>query len=116
MKSAPTTWLWLALIALQPLWFGVLAPWRPPGAALSALVMTLPLLLPAPWVLGGRMRGLVVGGLLLLGYFCVAVMELWAHPAPGVKIAATVQLVLITAYFHALLVIRRRERADRAAY
>ena len=50
--------------------------------------------------------GLVIGGMILLGYFCFAVVEAWV--APSVRWLAMAQIALITTYFVALLAIRRR--------
>lgn len=97
---------WLALIGLQLLWFGWLAPSESlgrPGGTLFALV---PLLLPLWWILRLGRDGLVIGGMILLGYFCFAVVEAWVDPS--VRWLAVAQIALIVVYFVALLAIRRR--------
>lgn len=96
---------WLALIGLQLLWFGWLAPSESLGRLGGALFALVPLLLPLWWVMRLGRDGLVVGGMILLGYFCFAVVEAWV--APAVRWLAVAQIVLIVVYFVALLAIRR---------
>ena len=111
MTREAARWLWLALIALQVVWFGVIAPIDVLGPAGSAALFTIPLLLPAWSILKLNLRGIVVGGMFLLFYFCVAVTEAWAQPVS--RIPALIQIVLILWYFAVLYEIRRRERASR---
>lgn len=97
---------WLALIGLQLAWFGWLAPAESLGRLGGTLFAVVPLLLPLWWIMRLDRDGLVIGGMILLGYFCFAVVEAWV--APSVRWLALVQIALITAYFIALLAIRRR--------
>ena len=112
MKLSPARWIWLALIALQPIWFGWLDPIGPLGRTGSVLLMTVPLLLPAWWIWRLNLRALVIGGLLLLGYFCIAVAEAWSAPAS--RIPALIQIMLVTGFFVVLGQLRpqRRGRAQ----
>jgi len=100
-------WIWLALIGLQALWFGLLDP---VGASVMARVggvalFALPLLLPARGIWRRRPRAELVGGMLLLVYFCVAVAEAWV--APAARVPAALQIALIVVYFNGLLARRR---------
>lgn len=98
---------WLLLIGLQPIWFGIVAPLAPSMSArvIGAVALTLPLLAPLPGIWRRRPRAELVGGMLLLIYFCLAVTEAWVDPvARGV---ALVQVALITAYYTGLW--RRRK-------
>ncbi len=97
---------WLALIGLQLVWFGWLAPSESLGRLGGTLFALVPLLLPLWWILRLGRDGLVIGGMILLGYFCFAVVEAWV--APSVRWLAMAQIALITTYFVALLAIRRR--------
>lgn len=110
MTLTPARWIWVALIGLQPIWFGWLDPIGPLGRVGSALLMTVPLLLPARGIWRLRLRPLVIGGILLLGYFCVAVVEAWA--APAARIPALLQIALTSGYFIVLAQLRP-QRADR---
>ncbi|MDT8437529.1 MAG: DUF2069 domain-containing protein [Wenzhouxiangellaceae bacterium] len=104
-----TRWLWLALIALQLAWFGVLVPPQQIPIAVMLAVTVIPLLLPVWWVWRLRTGGLVIGGLLLLLYFCLAVAEAWVNP--DARAAALVQIVLITLFFVGLFQGWRAARA-----
>ncbi len=94
------------LILLQPLWFGWLTPPEvvPPWFAVT--LTTVPLILVAHGVWRLQTRSLVVAGCLLLLYFCLAVMEVWAHPAA--RIPAAIQIFLIALFFTALPAVRSR--------
>ncbi|MEX2498041.1 MAG: DUF2069 domain-containing protein [Wenzhouxiangellaceae bacterium] len=96
---------WLALIGLQLAWFGWLAP-AGTGRLGGTLFAVVPLLLPLWWILRLGRDGLVIGGLILLGYFCFAVVEAWVNPS--VRWLALVQIALIALYYAALLAIRRQ--------
>jgi len=97
---------WLALIILQLIWFGWLAPAENPGRIGGTLFALVPLLLPLWWILRLGRDGLVVGGMILLGYFCFSVVEAWV--SPPVRWLALIQIALIVLYYAALLAIRRR--------
>lgn len=74
------------------------------------VVALLPLLavLPGTWQL--KPRSLVIGGCLLLVYFCFAVMEAWMNQSAR-GLAAT-QVVLISLYFAGLATIRNAPARD----
>ena len=97
-------WSLVGLIVLQPLWFFLLAPPQVIPAWLVVICTTLPLLalLPFVWRLGRD--ALVIGGCILLIYFCLAVAEAWASPAA--RLPALVQAVLVTAYMTAMSALR----------
>lgn len=96
---------WLALIALQLAWFAWLAPSEVAGRLGGTLFAVVPLLLPLWWILRLHLNGLVVGGLILLGYFCFAVVEAWV--SPDARALALVQIGLVAIYYLGLLSVRR---------
>lgn len=98
---------WLGLIALQLVWFGWLAPAETPGRAGGVLFAVVPLLLPLWPVLRLDLDGLVIGGILLVFYFCFSVVEAWASPA--VRVLALIEIALIVLYYLGLLSVRRRD-------
>jgi uncharacterized membrane protein len=105
LSPAWCRWSLLGLVALQPAWFGWLYN---PGLPLVLLVLAValaPLLLVLPGVWRLESRSLVIGGCLLLLYFCFAVMEAWMSQAA--RLPALVQVILISLYFAGLAVIRR---------
>jgi len=97
---------WLALIGLQLVWFGWLAPSESLGRLGGTLFAVLPLLLPLWWILRLGRDGLVVGGLILMVYFCFAVAEAWANPE--VRWLALVEIALVVLYYVSLLAVRRK--------
>ena len=101
---------WLALIGLQLVWFGWLAPSESLGRLGGTVFALVPLMLPLWWVLRLGWDGLVIGGMILLGYFCFAVVEAWVDPS--VRWLAVAQIALIVVYFVAMLAIRRQRPAD----
>ena len=111
IPSRFTRWIWIALIALQIVWFAVL---HPPQALPLWMVLSLvlvPLLLPLPWILKLRPQALVFGGLMLLLHFSIAVAETWTKPE--VRVVGLVQIALIVAYYLALPGVRRgRSKRD----
>jgi uncharacterized membrane protein len=98
---------WLILIGLQLAWFGWLAPSESLGRLGGTLFALVPLLLPLWWILRFSRDGLVIGGMILLGYFCFAVVEAWVNPP--VRWLALIEISLIVLYFAGLLAIRRRQ-------
>lgn len=103
-------WIWLSLIGLQGVWLSLIDPF---GASLAARLggaafAMLPLLLPAPGIWRQRPRAELVGGMLLLAYFCFAVAEAWVDPAA--RAPAALQIALIVAYFLGMLARRRAEK------
>ena len=101
-------WSYLAIVALQPLWHGVLpAPWGQHNWLL-ALTATLPLLLPLRGIIAGKVRSMTWGGYVLVFYFVIAVMEAWSSPAE--RIAAVLQIALTCLYVTCLVVLTQRLR------
>jgi len=101
---------WLALIALQLVWFGWLVPAESLGRLGGLLFALVPLMLPLWPIVRLDLDGLVIGGLILLAYFCFAVVEAWVSPA--VRILALIEIALIALYYLALLSVRRRPRPE----
>ncbi|MGK7296628.1 MAG: DUF2069 domain-containing protein [Candidatus Wenzhouxiangella sp. M2_3B_020] len=95
---------WIALIAVQAAWFGWLAPDPSLGRAGATALAIVPMLLPLWWIWRLRVNGLVVGGMLLLVYFAVAVSEAWVEPSA--RPVALIEISLIAVYFLALLDVR----------
>ena len=117
MKHASTVlpiefsrWCWLALIALQFVWFGWLYPSPFFGRSIPLVIMALPLLLPAWWIWQLSPRALVLGGTILLLHFSIAVAEAWT--TPELRTIAWLQIILIVIYFLAMPGLKRsRPRA-----
>lgn len=104
MGPGACRWSLLGLIALQPLWFGWLAPPELVPSWMAIAIMGLPLLALLPFVWGLGKNALVVAGGLLLVHFCLAVSEAWANPAA--RVPAVIQVVLIGIYFTAMSSLR----------
>lgn len=105
-------WSYLALIALQVVWFGWLHPPTFWSTAVVLAIMLVPLLTVAIGVWRLSMRAMVVAGFILLFYFSYAVSE--AYAAPQVRTLALIQIGLISLYFWALLSVRRAQRAQKS--
>jgi len=97
---------WLALIGLQLVWFGWLVPSESLGRLGGIVFAVVPLLLPLWWILRLSRDGLVIGGMILLVYFCFAVVEAWVNPP--VRWLALIEIALIVVYYAGLLAIRRQ--------
>ena len=104
-------WSYLALIALQVVWFGWLYPPTFWSTAMVLAIMLIPLLTVAIGVWRLNMRAMVVAGFILLFYFSYAVAE--AYATPQVRTLALTQIGLISLYFWALLSVRRTQRAQK---
>lgn len=101
---------WLALIVLQLIWFAWLAPSEGIGRLAGTLIAVVPLLAPLWWILRLGRDALVIGGMILLCYFCFAVVEAWVNPE--VRWLALVEIGLIVLYYLGLLAIRRKRPGD----
>ena len=90
---------YLATLAWQPVWHGLLP--RPFGAgnAWLALLACLPLLIPLHGLWCGNYRSMIWAGLLLMLYFTIAVMEAWSNPPQ--RLPALVQVALPLFYLFA---------------
>lgn len=98
---------WLALLAWQPAWHGLLpAPCGSQNAVL-ALAALAPLLAFTPGVLRAAPRVLFWTQLLVMLYFMVGVVEVWSNPAQ--RAAAAVQVALCLTYFAGVLWFSRRQ-------
>ena len=88
--------LLLAQLLLQLLWHGWLAPDSRAGLALAVLP-----LLPGIWIgLRNLRRGVLVGGIVSLFYFCHGVADWWSNPAS--RNLATIEVLLSLALIAAL--------------
>jgi uncharacterized membrane protein len=104
--------LW-GLFALQLAWHGWLAPPRAAPAPLIAAVAALPLV-PALALWWRRPRlGLILGGLVGLGYFAHGLTE--AMVAPEVRWLGAAEVALVLLLLGALGAATRRERRARRA-
>ena len=80
----------LGQLVLQLLWNAWLAP-----ATRAALALSVLPLLPGLWIgLGNLRRGVLVGGIVSLFYFCHGVANLWSDPGSRLPSAAEVALSL----------------------
>lgn len=102
-------WSWLALIALQPLWHGLLP--QPLGAQSwpLAAIATVPLLLPLRGLWRGSLRSVTWAGYLSMLYLVVGVMEAWANPPQ--RITALVQVVLVGVFVISAVALSRANHA-----
>lgn len=97
--------LYLALIALQLLWHGLLP--APHGSEnwILAVVATVPLLLPLKGLLQGSLRSMTWAGYLVMLYLIIGIMEAWANPPQ--RAAALLQVVLVACFIGCVLVFSR---------
>jgi len=105
--------LWLALVVLHLVWFGVLTPAESLGRVGTALLVASPLLVMLIWMWRPGLRATVVGGMVLLIYFCLGVSEAWATSLVSVRALALVQIALITVYYGVLFRSWQQGRAAR---
>jgi len=110
MSPTSCRYILIALIVLQPIWFGWLAPPELTPFWLAVGLMAGPLVVALPFVWRAGQSALVVTGCILLVHFCVAIAELWANPAA--RVPGIIQVVLITLYFIAMSSLRFGRRAD----
>lgn len=87
----------IALILLQPLWYGWMAPPVLADFWLPVVLLAGPLIVALPFVWGAGKSALVITGCILLIHFCVAVAEVWANPVA--RVPGIIQVVLIAIYF-----------------
>ena len=92
---------YIALIALQPVWHGLLPPPVGAGNWLLAAVATAPLLLPMRGVLAGSLRSMTWAGYLVMLYLAIGIMEAWSSPAH--RVPALIQTGLVIAFVTAIL-------------
>lgn len=91
--------IYLATLAWQVIWHGLLPV--PLGArnVWLTLVACLPLLIPLAGLVRGNYRSMIWAGLLLMLYFTIGIMEVWSNPPQ--RLPAMVQVVLAVFYLFA---------------
>jgi uncharacterized membrane protein len=86
----------VALLVLELFWHAWLAPTSRASLALAVLP-----LLPALWLSIRRLRrGVLIGGIVCLFYFCHGIASLWNEPA--LRVAAALEVALSIAVIAAL--------------
>jgi len=81
----------IVLLLLQIVWHAWVAP-----APKAALVLAIAPLLPGLWVaLADLRRGVLIGGIVSLFYFCHGIAELWNSAAPHALAALEVAMSVI---------------------
>lgn len=101
-----TRWIYVALIALQPVWHALLPPPSGSSSWLLAVIATVPLLLPLRGVWTGSLRAMTWAGYLSMVYFVIAVMEAWANPPQ--RPAALLQIALVAGLVAGIFTFSRR--------
>lgn len=99
---------YLALLALQVIWHGLLPEPGGNGNWTLALLAVVPLAIPLPGILAGRVRSMTWGGYVLVIYFTAGVMEAWSNPPQ--RVAAVAQVALVLLYVTALVWLVRRDK------
>ncbi|MGE4124279.1 MAG: DUF2069 domain-containing protein [Pusillimonas sp.] len=110
----------VGLIVLTLVWELVVAPWRPELSALvgvSWLVFKLiPLLLPLPGVIKGRLYTLQWASMLVLLYFMEGVVRAFSDSSPVSRLMASIEIGLaVVFYLCAILYVRPAKKAAKAA-
>jgi uncharacterized membrane protein len=92
----------LAQLALQLAWHG----WIAPGSRATLVLAVLPLL-PCLWIISLRnlRRGVLVGGIVSLFYFCHAIADAWSDAS--LRGLAAMELLLSLTVFGVLYVDSR---------
>ena len=103
-------WIYLALIALQLVWHGLLPPPQGNGNWSLAALATVPLLLPLRGVWAGSLRSMTWAGYLSMLYLVVGVMEAWANPPQ--RAVALLQVALVSGLVGSFLVFSRGRRPE----
>ena len=102
---------WIALVALQFVWYFVIAP-PAGGSPWIAIALTLPaLLLPLLAWRSGVRRMLLWVGVVALFYFCHGVVAAWI--APAARVPALIESALCVVAIATLGWSVRRDRARR---
>ena len=99
---------WLALIALQPAWHGLLPEPHGNRNLYLAVAALAPLLLPLRGVLRGSLRAMTWAGYLSMLYLVIGIMEAWANPPQ--RVPALAQVLLVAMFIGAVLAFSRRDR------
>lgn len=100
----------IALILLNLAWEWWLAPLRPGGSLL--ILKTVPLLLPLPGILRGRVATCQWTALLVLPYFAEGTVRAWSDPDP-VSSLALAEAGLATLLFLSAIFYARAVRGQR---
>ena len=100
---------WAALLVLQPLWHGWLAPPANGRIGLALLLTVPPLLLPLLALRRGGRRALLWVGIVSLGYFVHGVVAAWAEP--DMRTPALVEVALCVVLIGTLGWIARSGKA-----
>lgn len=90
---------YLAVMAWQVVWHGLLPPPRGAHNFWLAILAFLPLLIPITGLIRAVYRSMIWAGLLLMLYFTIGVMEMWVNPPQ--RPAAVVQILLTVFYLFA---------------
>jgi uncharacterized membrane protein len=105
---------WLALIVLQVVWYGWLAPPANGNSGLALALTLPPLLLPLFALRKGLNRALLWIGIISLGYFCHGIVASWAEPS--VRWLAIVEVVVCLVLIGALASIVRSAKKRKAQH
>ena len=89
----------VAVLAWQLIWHGLLPP--PMGSRNIGLAVfaCLPLLIPLPGLLRSKYRSMIWAGLFMMLYMTIGIMEIWSNPPQ--RIPASVQVALAVFYLFA---------------
>lgn len=101
---------YLALLAWQVAWHGLLPEPAGSESPVLALGAALPLLLPLRGVLRLRARGVTWASYLLILYLMVGVTESWSNPSQ--RAAALVQVGLVCVCLAAVVYFNRRQARE----
>jgi len=98
---------YVATLAWQVIWHGLLPP--PLGARKIwlALIASLPLLIPLRGLARGNYRSMIWAGVLLILYFTIGIMEAWSNPPQ--RLPAMVQVGLVVFYLFAFKMRNRKQ-------
>lgn len=97
---------YFATLAWQVVWHGLLPPPYGSQNIWLAIIACLPLLIPVIGLVRMKYRSMIWGGLLLMLYFTIGIMEAWSNPPQ--RLPALVQVTLAIFY---LFAFRQRNRA-----
>lgn len=97
---------YFATLAWQVVWHGLLPPPYGSQNIWLAIIACVPLLIPVIGLVRMKYRSMIWGGLLLMLYFTIGIMEAWSNPPQ--RLPALVQVTLAIFY---LFAFRQRNRA-----
>ncbi|TGV07219.1 DUF2069 domain-containing protein [Alcaligenaceae bacterium 429] len=103
----------IGLIVLCIAWEMWLAPLRPGGSYMALKV--LPLILPLPGILRGKIYTLQWSSMLILLYFMEGCVRAWSDPNPASVYCAIAEIILsLVFYFCAIFYLRPAKKAAKA--